>query len=301
VVIGGSGAYSVEAGPLGREKERITLETPYGPSAPFRILQWEETEVAFVSRHGETGYNRTAPYVNYRANIYAAKELGARRILSWSGPGAIHPSYGPGDLIIPDDLIDLTRTRPSTFFQDKGIGFIRQNPVFCPEIRGAFLDALEELDCVHHGGGTYVCTEGPRLETPAEIRFMKQIGGDMVGMTLVPEIFLARELEICYGSLCYISNYAEGVRTLPYEKGVLFEGTLPADEKSRVDESLARIPGIMANTLHHLIRQDRSCPCKDAMLRYRKRGDIGDDWHSWVDKANEFPCPQSTSENPENT
>ncbi|MDX1765284.1 MAG: phosphorylase, partial [bacterium] len=111
MVIGGSGAYSIAADALGHEKDRITLKTPYGASAPFRILEWEETEVAFVSRHGETGYNRTAPNVNYRANIYAAKELGAQRILSWSGPGAIHPAYGPGDLIIPDDLIDLTRTR----------------------------------------------------------------------------------------------------------------------------------------------------------------------------------------------
>lgn len=285
VVIGGSGAYNLGGDALGRERERVTVETPYGPSAPFRILEGDETDVAFVSRHGETGYNRTAPYVNYRANIYAAKELGAKRILSWSGPGAIHPSYRPGDLILPDDLIDLTRTRPYTFFEGKGIGFIRQNPVFCPEIRRAFLDALKDLGAGHHGGGTYVCTEGPRLETPAEIRFMRQIGGDMVGMTLVPEIFLARELEICYGSLCYISNYAEGVRSLPYEKGVLFEGTLPADEADRVDESMARIPAIIATTLHHLMRQERSCPCMEAMLRYRRRGDIGADWHDWIDKA----------------
>jgi 5'-methylthioadenosine phosphorylase len=282
LIIGGSGAYDLAIEELGREKETVTITTPYGDASPIRILEVDGNTVGFLSRHGVRGYDVTAPFINYRANIYAAKELGAERILSWSGPGAIHPSFHPGEFILPDDLIDLTRSRPSTFFQNKGIGFIRQNPVFCPEIRKSFQESMNELGTPCHPGGTYVCTQGPRLETPAEIRSMKLMGGDLVGMTLVPESFLARELEICYAPLCYISNYAEGVRPLPYEKGVLFEGTLPAEDHKQVERALKLFPPIIKKTLLHLDRLVRSCPCKDAMLRYKKRGNIQEDWHTWI-------------------
>ncbi len=282
LVIGGSGAYHFPAEAFGVETRRLTVETPFGPSAPIRILECDDRAVGFLSRHGENSYSMTAPYVNYRANVYAAKALGVQQILSWSGPGAIHEAFHPGDLVVPDDLIDLTRQRPLTFFEGKGIGFIRQNPVFCPEIRQALQGAIGELNRPCHTRATYVCTEGPRLETPAEIRYMKQIGGDLVGMTLVPEAFLARELEICYAPLCYISNYAEGVRELPYEKGVLFEGTLPGHDRHRVDAALSAFPKIVRGTLRHLASLHRDCSCKDAMLRYRSRGDIGDDWRGWI-------------------
>ena len=282
LIIGGSGAYTLPAEEFGVEKETVTLETPFGQAAPIRILEISGKHVGFLSRHGINGYNVTAPYVNYRANIYAAKELGVERILSWSGPGAIHPSFRPGELVLPDDLIDLTKSRPSTFFENKGIGFIRQYPVFCPEIRYSFEEALNQLTIPCYSKGTYVCTVGPRLETPAEIRYMDQMGGDLVGMTLVPEAFLARELEMCYAPLCYISNYAEGVRTLPYEKGVLFEGTLPKEELKNVKETIQLFPSVIQKTLLQLEKQLRCCPCKDAMLRYKKRGDIQDDWHTWI-------------------
>ncbi len=282
LILGGSGAYHFPAERFGREKEKVHINTPFGQAAPIRILEIDGREVGFLSRHGETGYNVTAPFVNYRANIYAAKELGVERILAWSGPGAIDPNRSPGDLVLPDDLIDLTRNRASTFYTNQGIGFIRMSPVFCPGIGEAFRKGLSSLGRDFHEGGTYVCTEGPRLETPAEIRFMKGIGGDLVGMTLAPEAFLARELEICYAPLCYVTNYAEGVRPLAYQKGVLFEGTLPEEERHKVEETLARFPEIVVRTLSHLARLERDCPCKDAMLRYRRRGEIGEDWHSWI-------------------
>jgi len=282
LILGGSGAYTFPVERFGREKETIRIDTPFGQTAPIRVLEIDGRGVGFLSRHGETGYNVTAPFVNYRANIYAAKEIGVERILAWSGPGAIDSNRSPGDLVLPDDLIDLTRNRASTFYRDGGIGFIRMSPVFCPGIGEAFHKGLTSLGLDFHEGGTYVCTEGPRLETPAEIRFMKGIGGDLVGMTLAPEAFLARELEICYAPLCYVTNYAEGVRPLAYQKGVLFEGTLPEEERHKVEESLGRFPEIIVETLFHLAQLDRDCPCKDAMLRYRRRGDIGEDWHSWI-------------------
>ncbi len=282
LILGGSGAYTFPAERFGREIETVRIETPFGPAAPVRILEIQGQTVGFLSRHGETGYNVTAPFIHYRANIYAAKELGVERILSWSGPGAIDSDLAPGDLVLPDDLIDLTRNRISTFYTGKGIGFIRMNPVFCPEIREAFRKGLAVLGIPTHEGGTYVCTEGPRLETPAEIRWMKGAGGDLVGMTLAPEAFLARELEICYAPLCYVTNYAEGVRPLPYQKGVLFEGTLPEEERHKVETAFDRFPAIMIQTLSQLAQLDRDCPCKDAMLRYRRRGDIDENWHGWI-------------------
>jgi len=282
LILGGSGAYHLAREALGPEKGKRTIKTPFGDSQPIRILEIDGTDIGFLSRHGEKGYRLTAPFVNYRANIYAAKELGVERILSWSGPGAIEESLHPVDLVLPDDLIDMTRNRPSTFFRNKGIGFIRQNPVFCPEIRDSLQRALDEFPIPFRSRGTYVCTEGPRLETPAEVRFMRQAGGDLVGMTLIPEAFLARELEICYAPLCYISNYAEGVRSLPYQKGVLFEGTLPDPEQSRVDATLSLFPGIIRKALAHLPRPGRNCPCGNSMLRYKIRGDIDEDWHTWI-------------------
>ncbi|MEK6692170.1 MAG: MTAP family purine nucleoside phosphorylase, partial [Nitrospirota bacterium] len=236
----------------------------------------------FLSRHGEKGYRLTAPFVNYRANIWALKELGVERIIAWTGPGSINKKIRPGDYVIPHDLIDFTKNRPVTFYEGKGLGFIRQNPVFCPEIRDALNKVTKQSGISAHKNGVYLCTEGPRLETPAEVNFFRKIGADMVGMTLVPEVFLAKELEICYSALCYITNYAEGIRPLPYRKGILFEGTLPEGEIKSVSSAFKSIPSVLINALKTLNDMKRKCPCKDSMLRYRLRGDIDHDWKNWI-------------------
>lgn len=280
-IIGGSGAYDFPKKVFGRLKRSKTISTPFG-SVPLHIFENEGFTYCFLSRHGEKGFSLTAPFVNYRANIWALKELGAERIISWTGPGAINERFHPGDYVIPDDIIDFTKNRPNTFYDNRGLGFIRQNPVFCPEIREALEKPTGLSDIKTHKGGVYLCTEGPRLETPAEINFFKKIGSDMVGMTLVPEVFLARELEICYGSLCYISNYAEGIKPLNYEKGVLFEGTLPAHMKESVSSAMNEIPSVIINTIKELSVYKRDCPCKDSMLRYKVRGDIDVDWRNWI-------------------
>ncbi|MBI5199192.1 MAG: MTAP family purine nucleoside phosphorylase [Nitrospirae bacterium] len=281
-VIGGSGAYDFPHNVFGRLRESITLSTPFGSVSPIHIFEFEGLTYSFLSRHGEKGYNLTAPFVNYRANIWALKELGAERIISWTGPGAINERFHPGDYVIPDDVIDFTRNRPNTFYENRGLGFIRQNPVFCPEIREALGKLTGLSDIKTHVGGVYLCTEGPRLETPAEINFFRQVGSDMVGMTLVPEVFLAKELEMCYGSLSYISNYAEGIKTLPYEKGVLFEGTLPSHKKEAVSLAMQEIPSIILKALKEISEKERHCPCKDSMLRYKIRGDVDVDWRNWI-------------------
>lgn len=287
LLLGGSGGYALPEGTLG---ERISpprrIRTPYGLSNPVHRFEKDGFGYLFLSRHGEHGYETTAPYVNYRANIYAAKSLGVTRIIAWSGPGAISPKYRPGDLVLPDDLLDFTKNRPSTFYEGKGIGFIRQFPVFCEPIRAALKGAWGKrikgqrlLD-----GGVYACTEGPRLETPAEIRFYGRAGGDLVGMTLCPEAFLARELEICYAPVLYVTNYAEGVRALPYEKGALFEGMLPAEQADAVEAAKNAIPALAIAAAKALETAARDCPCAVSMERYRRRGAIGDDFRTWVSK-----------------
>ena len=239
------------------------------------------------------GYEKTAPYVNYRANIYAAKSLGVTRIVAWTGPGAISRKYRPGDLVLPDDLLDFTRNRPSTFYEGKGIGFIRQHPVFCERLREAMISVADRGVALRsvaqrreagriHIGGTYACTEGPRLETPAEIRFLARAGADLVGMTLCPEAFLARELEICYAPVAYVTNYAEGVRNMPYRRGALFEGMLPPGEAAAVEAAKNAIPGIAIAAARAVAGEERGCPCAVSMERYRKRGIIGPDFRGWV-------------------
>jgi 5'-methylthioadenosine phosphorylase len=270
-------------GTLGERVSSRRVRTPYGLSNPVHLCENGGIRFLFLSRHGEKGYEKTAPYVNYRANIYAAKSLGVTRIVAWTGPGAISPKVRPGDLALPDDLLDFTRNRPSTFYEGKGIGFLRQFPVFCERLRDALRSEAKrgEVGRIHFGG-TYACTEGPRLETPAEIRFFARAGADLVGMTLCPEAFLARELEICYAPVAYVTNYAEGVRRLPYRRGALFEGMLPADEAAAVEAAKNAIPGIAIAAARALAGVERDCPCAVSMERYRKRGVIGPDFRGWV-------------------
>jgi 5'-methylthioadenosine phosphorylase len=285
LLLGGSGAYALPAGTLGERLSSRRVRTPYGWSNPVHLYRKDGFRFLFLSRHGERGYETTAPYVNYRANIYAAKRLGVDRIFAWTGPGAISRKYRPGDLVLPGDLLDFTRGRPSTYYEGKGIGFIRQHPVFCDAMRHALRQAARRRRGGRlHPGGTYACTEGPRLETAAEIRFLASAGGDLVGMTLCPEAFLARELEICYAPVAYVTNYAEGVRSLPYRKGDLFEGMLPPGAAKAVEAAKNAIPGIVLAAARELRGAERDCPCAVSMERYRKRGVIGPDFRDWVAK-----------------
>jgi len=285
-IIGGSGAYDLltnEA--LGENVDTFTLETPFGKSAPVHHFRAGNLEYLFMSRHGEKDYSITAPFVNYRANIYALKECGVERIISWSGPGIINTSFKPGEYVIPSDVIDETKNRETTFFKNNGIGFIRQDKPFCPQIQRVVHDSMHSLGFSHHEQAVYICTEGPRLETPAEIRKFRLNGGDLVGMTLVPELFLARELEICYASICYLTNFAEGTVNREFKTGELFEGMQTNQEKTQVEKSISRFPGILAGTFLNLNRTERTCHCKDAMDRYKKKGVISDDWHTWLGPA----------------
>jgi len=256
------------------------IETPFGFSPPIHRLKSKGNDIFYLSRHGETGYTVSAPYVNYRANIWALKELGVSRIIAWSGPGAIDPSLPIGDILVPDDLIDETKGRAATFFDGLGIGFIRQNPVFCPTLSMNLREAIISRQGHCRTSDVYVCTQGPRLETRAEIRKFASYGATLVGMTLIPEAFLAKELEMCYCPVCYITNYAEGVIERTYKPGELFEGLLANNEKDRVDAAVEALPEIALQAISDEF--ESKCKCNLSMERYRRRGDIGDDWRTWI-------------------
>jgi len=281
-IIGGSKAYQLlQEGRLGGERLG-EVKTPYGPSQPVYRLGGELAGALFLSRHGERGYTVSAPFVNYRANIYALKELGAQCVLSWSGPGAIGRDFAIGQYVVVDDLVDETCERESTFFKGKGWGFVRQNPVFCPTLRHTLCQALNGLDLPFAERGTYVCTQGPRLETPAEIRKFASFGCDLVGMTLCPEVFLAKELEMCYAAICYVTNYAEGIRERAFKPGELFEGLSTEAEQKAVAAAVEQFPAILSAVAKALACAKPVCQCHRLMERYRKRGDVGGNWHTWV-------------------
>ena len=282
-IIGGSRAYSLlQQGSLGNKIDTQVVTTPYGPSHPIHRYEFNGESFWFLSRHGEKGYELSAPFVNYRANIWALKEVGSKRIIAWSGPGIINQDYRVGYFALPHDLIDETRGRDYTFFEKKGIGFIRQREVFCPALRTGLHQTLQQLGLSFYPSGVYVCTQGPRLETPAEIRKYRILGADLVGMTLVPEAFLAKELEMCYAPICYLTNYAEGVIDRPYEKGSLFEGMQTQEESEMVKSAVEAFPHIIHALVGYLTDKVWQCTCQEAMLRYKKQGTIGEDWHQWI-------------------
>jgi len=281
MVIGGTEAYFLDRGDIGRVVDETRIKTPYGLANKISIIELSGKHIGFMSRHGEHGYSVSAPFVNSRANIYAAKELNCKRILSWNGAGAISKHIMPGDYVIIDDYIDMTKKRDYTYYVNKGFGFIRQNPAFCPECRQALLKAAKEFEPRTFDSGVYVCTEGPRLETKAEIRIYGMWGSDVVGMTIIPELYLARELEMCYASLTYISNYAEGSARLGQENESIFSGMLPEEVKSRMKDSTKVLPLIFRNAMLKLL-DVHECNCSHSMDVYKNRGVIGPDWHTWV-------------------
>ena len=210
-VIGGRETYELLRQGLVRSERRYAINTPFGQAGTVFRVTAGGSSYYFLPRQGEEDAQLPPSAINYRANVYALKELGVQAILAWSGPAALVPDLPAGRFVLPDDLIDLTHRRDETFFERSRAGLVRQWPVFCPTLRRAGEQALTALGLEATAGGTYVCTEGPRLDTPAEARLFANWGGTLVGMTLCPEVFLARELGMCYAALCYVTGCAEGL------------------------------------------------------------------------------------------
>lgn len=203
-VIGGSGLYAMDG--LADVRE-IQPDTPFGPTSDAIILgSIGDQRLAFLPRHGR-GHRILPTDVPARANIYALKALGVQRIISVSAVGSMREDRPPLDLVIPDQLFDRTKRRVNSFFGDGVVAHVGFADPFCADLSAALADAAEQLNVRAHRGGTYVCIEGPQFSTKAESRIYRNWGVDIIGMTAIPEAKLAREAEICYATLAFVTDY----------------------------------------------------------------------------------------------
>jgi len=283
-LIGGTGAHELLRSQAEHCNRLGPAPTPFGLSAPLYRVRIGEARFLFIPRHGETGYEVAAPWVNYRASIYALKGQGVERIIAWSAVRAVDVSVSIGQYVLPHDLIDETRGREPSFYKGTGLGLLRQQSVFCPEMREAVERTLSYLSLRYADHGVYACTQGPRLETPAEVRRLRSSGADLLGMTLAPEVFLARELEICYLPICCIAGFAEGVREPQDRAEDILDSVKEEAEREVVEQAFLRFFDI-ASSVFRSLRDERTCPCAVAMERYRREKQIGDDWRAWIGKT----------------
>lgn len=248
-IIGGSGLYEIEEITL---KEAKKIQTPFGdPSDFYRIGELSEKEIIFLPRHG---LQHTIPShkVNYRANIWGFKELGVKRIISISAVGGIDPDLEPGSIVVPDQIIDMTSNRDATFYDGDKVVHVDLTEPYCPELRRSIIKASKKIGEKVRDSGTYVCVNGPRLETKAEIRFFSCIEADIVGMTAMPEAALAREVEICYSGITVVTNYAAGI----------VKGSLRAKEVIEVMRAITIKLRELLKEILLTIPVERKCACK---------------------------------------
>ncbi len=252
-IIGGSGLENITF--LSFYGEEF-IETPYGrPSCKYKIYNNDDVMVYSLSRHGDD--HRLAPHqINYKANIYGFHLAGVNEILSFSAAGGINLNYKSGDLVLTDDAIDNTVRGNITFYDRAGyVVHIDMSQPFCPSVRQKLKESANLCGIKLIENGTYICTNGPRFETPAEIKMYRAWGADMVGMTLFPEVTLSKEMGICYANISLITNAAAGV-----------EGCrkLTSDE---VIEEAQRSALKISQIIEQYIKYDKreECNCKDIL------------------------------------
>lgn len=203
-VIGGSGLYHIESI---RQLREVRLRTPFGPpSDAYLVGELSGVRVAFLSRHGR-GHRLMPSEINYRANLFGLKQLGVRQVVSVSAVGSMKESRHPGEVVIPDQFIDLTKQRVSTFLGQGVVGHVGFGDPVCAELAARLEEAGGRIGAVVHRGGTYVCMEGPHFSTRAESELYRSWGVDVIGMTNATEAKLAREAQLCYATVALITDY----------------------------------------------------------------------------------------------
>jgi 5'-methylthioadenosine phosphorylase len=250
-VIGGSGLYQIEGLQNIEERE---IRTPYGnPSDRYIIGDLQGVTVAFLPRHGR-GHRIQPSDLNFRANIYGMKSLGVERIISVSAVGSLQEEIEPGHILIPDQFYDHTRRRIGTFFEDGVVAHVSMADPVCSELSSALYEAGVSVGAVVHRGGTYFCIEGPQFSTRAESLLYRKWGVDVIGMTNVTEAKLAREAEICYGTIAMATDYdcwhLEAV-TAEMILSILHQNVEVS--KKIIQDALKRVP------------EERGCPCGTAL------------------------------------
>ncbi len=248
-IIGGTGVYTPN---FMQNAKTLNVETPYGKT---EVIEGEVKGrgVYFLTRHGK-GHTVPPHKVNYRANIYALHLLGTKRIVATAAVGAINKNFAPGTFVILDQFLDFTKSRIETFFSEGKVVHTDCTDPYCPEISLILKEAMEHFGYPYHMGGTYVATEGPRFETRAEIKAYGILGVDVVGMTGIPEIALAKELGMCYASVAVVTNFAAGISGHMLSHGEVVEKMAELNEKVRniLTYTVAKIP------------DERHCNCAKA-------------------------------------
>ncbi len=252
-IIGGSGLYSIEGL---KDLQEKTLETPFGrPSDAYMTGTLGSTTVVFLPRHGR-GHRISPSEINFRANIFGMKMLGVSRIISVSAVGSMKEQIRPGDIVIPDQFIDLTKQRTGTFFRDGIVAHVSMADPVCPVLSDILFAAGASSGIRMHKGGTYVCIEGPQFSSRAESSLYRQWGVDIIGMTNMPEAKLAREAEICYATLALATDYDcwyQGMKDVDVEDVVRIMNENVANAKKIIAAAIPRITG------------KRGCACEHAL------------------------------------
>jgi len=250
-LIGGTGVYDPQ---LLTNVEEVKIHTPYGPpSDSVMIGEIENTKLAFIPRHSKKHTIRPTD-VNSRANIYALKKLGVKRILAPSAVGSLKEDFKPGDVVLVDQFIDRTTKREQSFYEGPQICHISVDEPMCLELREILSRILEENAIGFHRKGTYVCIEGPRFSSKAESHLFRSWGADIIGMTLVPECVLAREAEICYASIATVTDY-DVWRDHPVSVDQIVE---------TMSKNIEKVKKIILDTIPR-IPTERNCQCGDAL------------------------------------
>ncbi len=203
-IIGGTGVYQMEGVKI---IDQLSVETPFGnPSSPIMIANVAGKTIAFLARHG-IGHTIPPSEINHRANIYAFKSLGIKSIIGISACGSLREDFAPGHIVIPDQIIDFTKDRERTFFGSGLVAHVSTADPFCLHLSKLLFESVNEDDAHVHKDGTMITIEGPRFSTKAESNLFRSWGVSIIGMTTSPEIFLAREAEICYASFAHVTDY----------------------------------------------------------------------------------------------
>jgi 5'-methylthioadenosine phosphorylase len=252
-IIGGSGLYEMQG--LQDAKE-LQVNTPFGKtSAPIVTGTLEGVRMAFLARHG-IGHHITPSEVPYQANIYALKSLGVERIISISACGSLKEEFQPGHIVIPDQIYDNTHKRARTFFGDGLVVHVGVADPFCGDTSSQLESAVREAGGVVHRGGSFITIEGPRFSTRAESHTYRAWGMSIVGMTASPEVFLAREAEICYATMAHVTDYdVWHVSEAPVTVEMVIQ-TL--NKNTELAQNAVRI-------LAKNLRQERNCECEHAL------------------------------------
>jgi len=251
-IIGGSGIYDVSL--LDNVRE-VNIDTPFGkPSDVITIGERGDKTVCFLPRHG-TGHRISPSRLNSRANIFALKKLGVKRIIAASAVGSLKKELAPLDLVIPDQIYDRTKSRPSTFFEDGIVVHMGFADPFCPQLSKIIADIANSKGYSVHNSGTYVCMEGPQFSTRAESRVYQALGFDVIGMTALPEAKLAREAEMCYSMIATVTDY-----DVWHEEDVTIETVIENATKNE-----AAVKDIITDAIE-TIPVEQDCGCKDALM-----------------------------------